>query len=128
MAGSFEILNMTKGALPSVPFLEIKNKILGEDYELSLVFCGNRKSKELNKKFREKDYPTNVLSFPLDKENGEIFIAPAVVKKETLKFGKTYKNLIGYLFIHGLLHLKGMEHGSTMETAEKKFQKLFGIA
>jgi probable rRNA maturation factor len=118
---------MTKGALPSVPFLEIKNKILGEKYNLSLVFCGNRKSKELNRTYRQKDYPTNVLSFPLDKENGEIFITPSVAKKEAPKFNKTYKNFIGYLFIHGLLHLKGMEHGSTMDIAEIKFCKKFNI-
>ena len=127
MSGNFEILNMTKGTLARVPFEKMKNEILGENYTLSLVFCGNRKSKELNKKFRNKDYPTNVLSFELDKENGEIFIAPAVVKKETEKFGKSYKNLIGYLFIHGCLHLKGMEHGSTMDKAEEKLLHKFGI-
>lgn len=118
---------MTKGALPSVPFADIKKEILGEKYNLSLVFCGNRKSKELNKIYRDKDYPTNVLSFPLDKKNGEIFIAPSVAKKEASKFDKNYLDFVGFLFIHGLLHLKGMEHGSTMEKAEVKFQKLFDL-
>ena len=127
MSESFQILNMTKGALPSVPFADIKKEILGEKYNLSLVFCGNRKSKELNKIYRDKDYPTNVLSFPLDKKNGEIFIAPSVAKKEASKFDKNYSDFVGFLFIHGLLHLKGMEHGSTMEKAEVKFQKLFDL-
>lgn len=118
---------MTKDTLPRVSFAEIKNEILGEKYNLSLVFCGSRKSKELNRTYRDKDHPTNVLSFPLDKNNGEIFITPAVAKKEAVKFNKNYKNFVGFLFIHGCLHLKGMEHGSTMEKAETKFQKKFRI-
>lgn len=127
MTENFQILNMTKGTLPRVSFAEIKNSILGEKYELSLVFCGNRKSRELNRTYRDKDYPTNVLSFPLDKKSGEIFINPHIAKKESIKFDKSYTNFVGFLFIHGLLHLKGMEHGSTMEKAELKFCKEFGI-
>ncbi|KND49965.1 MAG: putative rRNA maturation factor YbeY [Parcubacteria bacterium C7867-003] len=127
MTDNFEVLNMTKGTLPSVPFEKIKTAILGEKYDLSLVFCGNRKSRELNRTYRDKDYPTNVLSFPLDKKSGEIFINPHVAKREASKFDKNYKNFVGFLFIHGCLHLKGMEHGSTMEKAELKFCKEFGI-
>lgn len=116
---------MTKGTLPSVPFAEIKDKILGKKYELSLVFCGNRKSKELNKKYRNKDYTPNVLSFPLDKKSGEIFINPHVAKKEAPNFQKSYRDFVGFLFIHACLHLKGMEHGSTMDKTEKKFFNKF---
>ncbi len=118
---------MTKDTLPRVSFALIKDTILGEKYELSLVFCGNRKSKELNKKYRNKDYTPNVLSFPLDKNSGEIFINPHVAKKEAPNFQKSYKNFVGFLFIHACLHLKGMEHGSRMDKAEKKFQRKFGI-
>lgn len=127
MSGNLDIKNMTKGALPSVPFAEIKNSILGKNYSLSLVFCGNKKSKDLNKKYRNKDYIPNVLSFPLDKNSGEIFINPHVAKKEAINFSKTYKNFVGFLFIHGCLHLKGLEHGSIMDRAEEKFSKKFRI-
>ena len=116
---------MTKDTLPRLSFAEIKDDILGKKYNLSLVFCGNRKSKELNKKYRNKDYTPNVLSFPLDKETGEIFINPHVAKKEAKKFGKSYKNLVGLLFIHASLHLKGMEHGSRMDKTEEKFFNKF---
>ncbi len=127
MSENFQILNMTKSTLPRVPFDKIKEEILGEKYELSMVFCGNRKSKELNKIYRNKDYTPNVLSFPLDKNSGEIFINPHVAKKEAPKFDKNYKDFVAYLFIHACLHLKGMEHGSTMDKAEKKFSNKFGI-
>ena len=127
MSENFEILNMTKGTLTGVPFEKIKDEILSKKYNLSLVFCGNRKSKELNKAYRSKDYATDVLSFPLDALNGEIFINPHVAKKKAKDFGKTHKNFIGFLFIHGCLHLKGMEHGSIMDRAEEKFCKKFDL-
>ncbi len=127
MSENFQILNMTKDTLPRVSFAKIKDEILGKNYELSLVFCGNRKSKELNKKYRNKDYTPNVLSFPLDKKAGEIFINPHVAKKEAVKFNKSYPKFVGFLFIHGCLHLKGMEHGSTMDKAEIKFCKKFNL-
>jgi ssRNA-specific RNase YbeY (16S rRNA maturation enzyme) len=52
----------------------MKESVLGKKYELSLVFIGDKKSKSLNKKFRNKDYKANILSFPIDNDMGEIFI------------------------------------------------------
>lgn len=121
------ITNTTKSTLPSVPFARIKDAALGKDYCLSLVFIGERRSKKLNFSYREKNKSTNILSFSLDKKNGEIFITPAVAKRQTKKFGRNFGNLIAFLFIHGLMHLKGMEHGSTMEKAEEKIRRKFKI-
>lgn len=121
----FTITNTTKSTLPRVPFLTIKERVLGKKYELSLAFVGLKTSRSLNEKYRGKNKPTNVLSFGLDKYSGEIFITPEVAAKEMKKFGMKYEHFIAYLFIHGMLHLKGMEHGSTMERQEKKFLKEF---
>jgi len=93
----------------------IKEKILGKDYELSLVFCKDTLSRKLNRIYRGKDKPTNILSFPLSKNSGEIFINTDRLDG----FSPTY------LFIHGLLHLKGMQHGVKMDNEEKRFLKLF---
>lgn len=123
----FTITNKTKGALPSVPFAKIKDSAMGKDYSLSLVFIGERRSKQLNNSYRQKNKSTNVLSFTLDKKNGEIFITPAVAKRQTKKFDRNFNNLIAFLFIHGLMHLKGMDHGSTMERAEEILRKKFRI-
>lgn len=123
----FSISNKTKGKLPRLPFAQIKERVLGKKYELSLVFTGDRVSRRLNRQYRGKDKPTNVLSFNVTETTGEIFINLRQVKRETKKFGEKYENLVGFLFIHGLLHLKGLEHGSTMERAEKKLRKQFKI-
>ena len=126
MEENFSIINQTKGKLPGLPFLLIKEDILGKEYILSLAFISKTKSKFLNNKYRGKNNPTNILSFPLSKKEGEILICPDVVKTETRKFGRTYRELLGFLVIHGTLHLKGMEHSSTMERIEKKYdQKYF---
>ncbi len=120
------IANLTKGKLPSLPFLLIKNEILGENYLLSIAYISKKKSKELNKTYRNKNEPTNILSFPLSKVDGEILLCPDVVKTQTKKFDRNFRELLGYLVIHGMLHLKGMEHSSTMERSEKKYdQKYF---
>jgi probable rRNA maturation factor len=89
--------------------------VLGKNYELSLVLCGNILSHKLNLNYRGKDKPTNILSFPLTKSSGEIFI----------NLSKLGVYSILELFIHGLLHLKGMEHGYTMEQAEKSLLQKF---
>jgi len=119
MENKVSAINQTKGKLPSLPFLLIKEDILGKKYSLSIAFISKAKSKELNNKYRQKNKPTNILSFPLSKESGEILLCPALIKTETKKFGRTFRELLGFLVIHGLLHLKGMEHSSTMERREK---------
>ncbi len=123
----FSLKNNTKGKLPRVPYLKIKEHILGKKYVLSLVFVGETLSKKLNNQYRQKNKPTNVLSFPLSKSEGEIFLNLTRAKMEAPKFDDSYTDFVGFLFIHGLLHLKGMDHGSRMERAEKLARKHFHI-
>ena len=127
MEERFSITNKTKDTLPRVPFALMKDKVLGKNYNLSLVFIGETKSRQLNNTYRGKNKPTNILSYQLDKNNGEIFITPKVLKREMKKFGRNYDNFTAFLFIHGLLHLKGMTHGSTMEKAEEIFRRKFKV-
>ena len=49
---------------------EIKTEILGGNYDLSVAFVDKEKIKELNKRYRNKDKPTDVLSFPISKNSG----------------------------------------------------------
>ena len=104
---------------------DIKNDILGKKYDLSIALVTEKKSRELNKRYRKKDKATNVLSFALRKDAGELILCPAVIKKETKKFDRTYSKLLGFLVIHGMLHLKGMEHGEKMEKLEQKLEEKY---
>jgi probable rRNA maturation factor len=127
MTESFSLKNTTKGKLPRLPFAAMKDSVLGKNYELSLVFISEKESQKLNKLHRGKDKPANILSFPLSKHAGEIFISPAYAKREAPLFSRTFSNYLGFLFIHGLVHLKGFDHGSRMEHEEAKIRKEFGI-
>ena len=139
-----DIANKTKRALPRVRFSAgkgksaktytfiqilnaIKDKALGTDYELSLVFVGNKESQKLNREHRDKDKPTNIRSFPLDDMTGEIFIDLKKCEEEASEFERDFPNFLVFLFIHGCMHLKGFDHGSTMESKEKALRNLFDI-
>ncbi len=103
-----------------IPFDEITSDILGSEYELSLVFADNKLSQELNSRYRGKDKPTNVLSFPLSESSGEIFVDLETAREEAKGFEKTFEEFVLFLFIHGLLHLKGMQHGRKMDEKEQE--------
>ncbi len=109
---------------------KIKNDILGKKYSLSIALISAKKSQEINKQYRKKNKPTNVLSFVFDKNEGEILLCPSVIRKEIKNkknnLSRTYKEWLGFLVIHGMLHLKGMTHSDRMERAEAKYdQKYF---
>lgn len=123
--GFCTITNKTKGKLPRLPFVPIKNKILGENYEFGLSLLTPQKQKQINLKYRGKNETTNILSFPLSKNSGEIIIDPIKVKKDAPLFNMTYPQFFKFLFIHGCLHLKGFEHSSTMEKEENKYFNFF---
>lgn len=96
-------------------WLKLKKEVLGAKYDLSFFYAKNDEMRRLNKIYRKKNYSANVLSFPLSPNEGEILI------------NKTYqkKDYADYLFIHSLLHLKGLKHGKKMEEEETKImQKL----
>ncbi len=105
----------------------MKEAVLGKDYDLSWSFISSEKIKRLNLSYRNIDKPTDILSFPLSKKEGEIYICLAEARKEAKKFDRKYENFLRFLFIHGLAHLKGYDHGSTMESIEVKFRKKFGV-
>ncbi len=120
-------ITATAKSYPKLPYEDIKNDILGKRYCLSLAFVGGTRAQRLNQAYRKKTYTPNVLSFPLDSTTGEIYITPTIAKKEAKKFDMTPKGYIGFLFIHGCLHLKGLDHGDTMDTAEMKYCKKYNL-
>jgi len=126
-SATFSLINTTRGKVPTLPLCDIKEAILGKNYELSLVVCGETRSQSLNQAHRSINKPASVLSFPLDTHAGEIFICLSVARKRAREFGVSLKDSFAFLFIHGLLHLKGHDHGSTMEKREKDTCRRFGV-
>jgi len=121
-------------------FAETAMKTIGgEDQTATIAFVSDRAIKELNRRFRGKDYPTDVLSFPnqaaaFEVENqshlGDVVIsvhrAAAQAKQHRLSFAIEVKHLI----LHGLLHLCGYDHetdGGEMKKLELRLRRRLGI-
>lgn len=117
---SLHLSNTTKSR-PSIPFAKIKDDILGQDYQLSLSLVGEKRAREINRRSRQKTYAPNVLSFPLSGKAGEIYLTPQVAKREAPNFNHSFKHHLTFLYIHGLLHLKGLDHGPRMERLEEQY-------
>ena len=122
---NFTILRQTKGRIPTLPFVEVKEAILGKKYDLSLTFPTLDLAEELHIKWKKKTGPVNILSFPLDKNEGEIILTLSQARKEAKNYDRNYKEHLVFLFIHGCLHLKGMTHGAKMEKEERFYCKKF---
>lgn len=121
------LLSSTVRDYPVWPYETIKNTILGKSYQLSLTFVGEARAQKLNITTRNKDYIPNVLSFPLDGSTGEMYICPAAAKPQAKDFNLSIDGYIAYLFIHGCVHLKGHDHGATMDKLEQKYLRQFRI-
>ena len=119
------ITNTTQEALPRISFKRIASAILPQGYELSVVIAGERRARALNRRYRKKDTVPNVLSFPLSKAEGELFLNVARARLDAPRFRMSERKFLIYLVIHGLLHLKGLSHGRTMSQAETHFLKRF---
>ncbi len=122
--GDFSI-RMTAGRVPRIPFERIARRVLDERYDLSVVVCGDTLSRRLNRAYRKKSYAANVLSFPLGRNEGEIFLNVRKAEREARAMGQTPRRRVLHLFIHGLLHLKGLPHGRTMYRTEEKLLRAF---
>ncbi|MBE0701080.1 MAG: rRNA maturation RNase YbeY [Acholeplasmataceae bacterium] len=107
-----ELKAMLKGLFQ--PIKEKKN--------MQIIFVEPRKIHELNLTYRHIDKPTDVLSFINDDESdtslGDVFISLEHAKKQATDYGHTFLREIGFLAVHGYLHLKGYDHHT--DEGEKK--------
>jgi len=95
-----------------------KYKFLNKKVHLNLLLSNNKKIKKLNKEFRKKNKPTDILSFPFNEKlkiSKQIFIGDIIIsynfinKPESQKL-KIFKIKLIKIFIHGFLHLLGFNH------------------
>jgi probable rRNA maturation factor len=107
----------------------------GVKADLTLLLTTDRQVETLNRKFRGKDAPTNVLSFPAGEKGylGDVAVAYGVVAREAKVQGKSLKDHCVHLAVHGVLHLQGFDHltapeAAGMEKLEVAILKRLGIA
>jgi probable rRNA maturation factor len=81
--------------------------------ELSLVFVDARSGRRLNREFRARDYATNVLTFAYEQQPrilADIVLCVPVVRREAREQGKTFRQHLAHLVLHGALHAQGYDH------------------
>jgi probable rRNA maturation factor len=93
--------------------------------EITLAFVTNKVIRELNKKYLDKDSPTDVLSFPLGEKGadgklyfGDIIISMPTAYKQSRSKKHSFERELEVLTIHGFLHLLGYEHYKGLEEEE----------
>ena len=106
-------------------------KIKDKNIETSLNLVGEAKIKELNKKYRDKNEVTDVLSFPLEESRfkkhdilplGDIFICLPFAVKESEKQSISLEKELAWLTVHGFLHLLGYDHEKSANDKKKMFR------
>lgn len=102
--------------------------------EIGVVLADNAAVQALNKRWRGKDAPTNVLSFATGEPHllGDIVLAVETVAREAAEQGKPLAHHLRHLVIHGVLHLLGYDHehprdATRMENRERRILATFGI-
>jgi probable rRNA maturation factor len=114
---------------------------LGENVEVSVTIVDNKRIQEINREYRSLDKPTDVISFALEdndeedfqvffddsvEENevniprllGDIFISIDKAEEQAQEFGHALNREIGFLAVHGFLHLNGYDHQTEAEEKE----------
>ena len=96
-----------------------------EGSEVSITFVDNERIHEINKEYRQKDAPTDVISFAMEEMGegeieikgsdepvvlGDIIISIDRTKEQANEYGHSYERELGFLAVHGFLHLLGYDH------------------
>lgn len=106
------------------------------DTEVTIRMVDEEEGRMLNSAYRGKDYPTNVLTFPISEDPhlmGDIIICAPVVEAEAHAQGKSIEAHFAHLTVHGILHLHGYDHeieeqAALMESIEVTTLQKLGYA
>jgi len=97
-----------------------------------VLITGDAELRRLNREFRGKDYPTDVLSFPSAAKPflGDLAISAARARAQARRFGHSTEDEVRILMLHGVLHLTGLDHeadSGAMARAEKRWRARLGL-
>ena len=108
-----------------------KYQFNGKKVILTVLLSNNKKIKQLNKKFRKKDKPTDILSFPLGKKISKsiIYLGDIIISYDFINKPKSlnifqFKDKLAKIFIHGFLHLVGFDHIKVSEFKKMNKEEL----
>jgi probable rRNA maturation factor len=123
-AGRMDIDSVVNSVVQTA--LEVTNVTLNEMAEASFTFADDKRLQELNKIWRKKDSPTNVLSFPAAEGAalktspllGDVVLAYETIDREASEEGKVFTHHAAHMIAHGFLHLIGFDHENDVQADE----------
>lgn len=91
-----------------------------QNKSINIILIDNQRIKEMNNQFRNKDYATDVLTFPDGFLNnlGDVFISIDKTQEQAEEFGHSFERELGFLCVHGYLHTLGYDHQTKSEEEE----------
>ncbi|TMN20995.1 rRNA maturation RNase YbeY [Lentibacillus cibarius] len=114
-----------------------EKEVVASEAELSVIFVSNKEIQEINRNYRQQDKPTDVISFAMQENTddeveiigddlplvlGDIVISVDKAKEQAEAYGHSLERELGFLTVHGFLHLLGYDH-MNKEDETKMFQK-----
>jgi len=119
-----------------------KEEGLTETYEVSVTFVHDEEIQEMNATYRDKDAPTDVISFALEEEGegeiaferpegmpimlGDIIVSVDTLQRQAEEYNHSFERELGFLIVHGFLHLLGYDH-MTKEEEKEMFSRQYAI-
>ena len=108
---------------------------LARDGALTVRFVGAAEGRRLNREFRHRDYPTNVLTFAYERAPvvcADIVLCVPVIRTEARVQRKSFRDHLAHLIVHGTLHAQGYDHGTsvtarTMEAREIRILQALAV-
>lgn len=99
---------------------QASNILLLQEKEINVVFVSNEEIQELNQTYRNKNYPTDVLTFPNGEGNqlGDIIISLEKTEEQRIAYQHSFERELGFLFCHGILHTLGYDHQTEEQEEE----------
>nr|WP_239587196.1 rRNA maturation RNase YbeY [Bacillus ectoiniformans] len=127
--------------------LTVKKEGKDEDSEVSVTFVTNDRIQEINHEYRDKNQPTDVISFALEEMGedeikitgvdmpavlGDIIISVPRAREQAEEYGHSFERELGFLAVHGMLHLFGYDHMTEEEeqvmfTKQKEILNEYGL-
>ncbi|CAH0249824.1 rRNA maturation RNase YbeY [Peribacillus simplex] len=143
-----EVREEAQRLVESILQFAARKENIEKDTELSVTFVDNDRIREINKEYRHKDSATDVISFALEEMGedeveivgaemprmlGDIIISIERTKEQAEEYGHSFDRELGFLALHGFLHLLGFDHMNeedekVMFTKQKEILEEYGLS
>ncbi|MFJ7854261.1 rRNA maturation RNase YbeY [Peribacillus frigoritolerans] len=143
-----EVTEEAQQLVESILQFAARKENIEKDTELSVTFVDNDRIREINKEYRHKDSATDVISFALEEMGedeveivgaemprmlGDIIISIERTKEQAEEYGHSFERELGFLALHGFLHLLGFDHMNeedekVMFTKQKEILEEYGLS